>query len=240
MATVTTLTQLRAQAGRKRLINSEIDEIEGVVTRLLDNLAYTVAALVETGADLRRQIGKLRSDYVQLLVDIKFSTELLKCFTLASEAPVKLEALGYVRDRLFAEIPSGSFPTAIVHAAIMFCLSAESRIVSNIKFVSRDDVETMMARMKKAFDTAREKAADEHSNDGYEKLTYLAGALTNHLANTARPLPRMVKFTMSAPFPLLTVSHKLYYDASRWDELFAENKIIHPAFAPIQIRGLAR
>jgi hypothetical protein len=45
----------------------------------------------------------------------------------------------------------------------------------------------------------------------YQALTFLAGALTNHLATTAQPLPRMVQFHLKKNFPALKLSHRLYY-----------------------------
>jgi len=37
----------------------------------------------------------------------------------------------------------------------------------------------------------------------------------------------------------LTIAYKLYSDASRADEVRAENKIVHPAFCPLVGYGLS-
>jgi prophage DNA circulation protein len=55
--------------------------------------------------------------------------------------------------------------------------------------------------------------------------------VTQHLVETARPLPRMVKFRFyAASIPTLVASYKLYDSAARADELLHENKVVHPLF----------
>ena len=221
-------------------LNTEKEEIAVVVNRLCDNLSTTISSkLGREGVALRHQIGDVRANYDTMLRDGQFATELLACFTTAREANVKLESLIFVRQGLFAENPDGDISIAIVQAAIVFCLAAESRMISVIEFVSRDDVEIMMRRMKLAFDTARDLAADALDSSTYQQLTALAGALTNHLANKARPLPRMVTFNIPTSLPALAVSQRIYYDSSRWEEIIQENKTIHPAFVQREIRGLS-
>ena len=221
-------------------IASENEEITAVVNRLLDSLAATVSSQVGgTGADLRRQIGNVRSFYSDYLRDGTFYTQLLSCFTIAREASAKLSSFVKVRDKLFLETPVGETPKLIVQAAIGFCLGAESRLITAISFSSRDAVEEMIANMKLAFDTARDLSADALDSSSYQNLTFLAGALTNHLATTARPLPRMVTFDMKETMPALTLSNRIYYTAERWEEVVEENHVIHPAFCPRNIRGLS-
>jgi len=214
-------------------------EIAAVLTRLLDNLSLTVSSQTgRTGADLRRQIGRVRADYLTLLANGGFGVALLTCFRVAEQANVKLASLAYVREQLIAEEPVGDIAAVIVQSGISFCLATEARMVSALTFVSRDDVELMMSRMKLAFDAARDKVADMSDSSVYRQLTYLAGALTNHLATKSRPLPSMVTFKMQANLPSLVFSQRVYYEASRADELAQENRIIHPAFCLRDMRGL--
>lgn len=218
----------------------ERTEITDIVNRLLDNLSNTASSQVGTaGVEIRRMIGDLRSFYFDYLKDHTFAPKLLECFTVARKANAKLSSFVKVREGLFVEVPVGDVAKLIVQCATGFCLGAESRLISAIEFNSRDDVEAMMAIMKLAFDTARELAADAIDSSAYQNLTFLAGALTNHLANKSRPLPRMVNFKVATPLPALTFSNRVYYTASRWEELVNENHIIHPAFCPREIRGLA-
>lgn len=222
-------------------LKSEQTEILAVLTRLLDNLAKTITSQTgRTGADLRRQIGRVRDDYLELLDNGGFSVSLLTCFRLAEKANVNLWSLAYVRQQLIEEEPFGDIASAIVQAGISFCLATESRMVAALTFTSRDDVEVMMRKMKKAFDAARDKAADAIDSAAYQQLTYLSAALTNHLATASRHLPRMVRFKLAKNFPSLAVSYRLYYEADRAEELAAENRIVHPLFMLRDLRGLNR
>lgn len=222
-------------------IKYEMDEIEAIIERLLDNLSLSISSQTgHEGMAMRHQIGRVRAAFDSMLYEGEFGTELLDCFTKAYEAKVKLPALFHVHEQLFAEDPSGEIATMIVQSAVAFCLATESRLITEMTFTSRDDVEAMIRKMKTAFDTARELAADAQDSSTYQKLTYLAGALTQHLATTARPLPRMIKFAVAVPLPALSLANRLYYDPARWNELVDENKIIHPLFCGQEIVGLAR
>jgi len=219
---------------------SEINNVGPILFRLLDNLLRAGSfPLGEEIIRFRSQIGFVRANYDPLIRTKTFADELLECFTLAFDANVKLGSLDRVLQALFVETPDVGFQTALVQSAIVYCLSTESRIIAGIEFKSRDDVEAMMKKMKAVFDTARELAADQEDSACYQSLTFLAGALTQHLATTARPLARMVKFTLPTNMPSLVLSQRLYYEASRSEELVEENKIIHPAFCLREIRGLA-
>lgn len=113
-------------------------------------------------------------------------------------------------------------------------------MIAALSFVSRDDVDAMLRKVKKAFDTARDKAADEIDSATYQQLTYLGGALINHLATSSRHLPRMVWFNLARNFPALTASMRLYHAADRAEELVQENHIVHPLFCLRDLRGLNR
>jgi hypothetical protein len=221
-------------------LRSELEEIGGIVGRLLDALSQTVTS--QTGRDgvlVRQQISNLRAFYIDWLRDKTFANNLLVCFTDARVSNSKLSSFVVVRNVLFAETPVGDISTAIVQTATAYCLAAEARIIGDIEFKSRDDVDAMIQTMKAAFDTARDLAADSNDSSCYQTLTSLAGALTAYLANTSRPLPRMVTFKMATTLPALTLSQRIYYTANRWEEVVDENKTIHPAFMQRDIIGLA-
>ncbi len=220
-------------------INSERKEIVAVVGRLLDNLSGMISSQSGvTGYTLRREVGDMRAFTFQYLEAGTFGVHLLNCFTIAREGSTKLAAFVKVRENLFTENPTGEICNNIVQAAISFCLSAESRIISGMEFTRRDDVELMIKVMRIAFDQARELAADNIDSTAYQSLTFLAGALTSHLANTALKLPRLVEFEMPISFPILVVSQRVYQSGERWEELINENQIIHPAFSPRSLKGL--
>lgn len=221
-------------------ISTEKEEVVGVMDRLCNALSATISSNTgRLGVQLRNQIGDMRVNYDIWWLDGTFMTKLLACFTTARQAPVKLESLTVVRQALFAEHPVGGVSMTIVQGAITLCLSAEGRMITDIKFVSRDDVENMITKMGAAFDTARDLAADAIDSSNYQALTALAGSVISHLADVARPLPRMITFKMSKTMPALVVAQRFYYDPSRWEEIISENRTIHPAFVQREIRGLS-
>ena len=81
--------------------------------------------------------------------------------------------------------------------------------------------------------------ADRMDAMTFRAIIELHAAVSFFLIETARPLPRMMTFRFNLPLPSLTIAQKLYYDASRADELRQENKIIHPAFCQLRGRALS-
>ena len=96
-----------------------------------------------------------------------------------------------------------------------------------------------MKKMKDWFDVIRDIVADSMDGPTYEALVNLMAAITRYLGDVARPLPRMVQFTLSAPMPALAASQYIYADGTRGEELVAENKIVHPAFCRLNMRALS-
>jgi hypothetical protein len=92
--------------------------------------------------------------------------------------------------------------------------------------------------MKNWFDIAIELAAGQQDNPSYAALITLAGSITRYLADTARPLPRMLTYEL-IPMPGLALSQFIYSDGSRSEELAKENRVVHPAFCPAKIRALS-
>jgi prophage DNA circulation protein len=73
----------------------------------------------------------------------------------------------------------------------------------------------------------------------YRALVELHAAVVFFLTETARPLPRMLQWRFSKIMSTLVLAQRLYYDASRADELREENHIIHPAFGSLSGRALS-
>lgn len=217
---------------------AEETEITGIVNRLCNAMGALVSTTGSNGAALRRQIGDLRSRFMDSLAADTFSVELLACFTVAGEVSVTVSMLSSVREKLFLEKPVGTIATKIVQVAIIYCLTAESRLIAEMNFVSRDAVETVIKRMRAAFDVAKEMAADDMDSASYQTLLYLAGSLAQHLASSARPLPRMVKFKLARSYPALALGNLLYMDTNRSEEIIEENHVVHPLFCRRNLVGL--
>lgn len=223
------------------LVNSpERREIEGVVTRLLDLMSATVSS--KSGRDsaaLRNAIGDMRANFMLYLAQGTFADNLLECFTVIVNMGGELPRLAAVHQQLFLEEPVGQTTGTVVQLAISLCLAAESQVILSIEFTSRDEVDELLKRTREAFDTARELSADSSDPSFYKTLTSLAGSVTRYLADTARPLSRIVTFVLPDTMPALALSNRIYYDPARWEEIIEENKTVHPAFCQREIRGLA-
>lgn len=124
-------------------------------------------------------------------------------------------------------------------ACTRFALIGMARAFAATSFRSRDDVQIALGRANGAFAPAIEEAADEGDNVAYRDFVSLHAAVTRDLAQRGRPLPRMVDFRFPLRLPTLVLSQKLYGTGERADEIGAENKVIHPLFAPAQGRALS-
>lgn len=222
-----------------KTLNSEQQAIKVIVNNLLDNLMATIPPQADQGAIFRHLIGEIRANFSPMLRNGTFSQNLLDCFAIIRKSNAKLASLFVVHNDLFAETANTDMTNALVQTAIVFCLSTEARMITDIAFVNRDDVEEMIKVMKGIFDLAIEMSADLSDTSFYRALIALSGSLTAHLATVARPLPRIISFDLKVPLPALSLSNLIYYTPERWEEIVAENRIVHPAFCPREIRGLS-
>jgi prophage DNA circulation protein len=59
------------------------------------------------------------------------------------------------------------------------------------------------------------------------------------LSSVSRQLPRVVQFEFNDFFPSLALANRIYQDASRYEEIAAENETINPLFVQRLIKGLS-
>jgi prophage DNA circulation protein len=225
---------------KERLLppKEQIREIKGILSRMVIQLLDWTVDTGPRTANLRRLCGNLLARFDDYLVMNVVGQSLLATFRAATDANITLNAMDEVLNQLYAETPTYGGPSMVQQAAIVFALAQQSRIIQKTEFNSRDDVEAMMKRIRASYDRARDIAADEMESSAYQSLTALAAALSRYLADTARPLPRMVTYELR-PQPALRAANYIYGDGSRWEELVSENKIIHPAFCPNALRALS-
>jgi len=220
-------------------ISTEEKELTIIIGHICDYMAGMVSPTGEQAAVLRRQIGDMKSNGVQYLMDNVFGTNLWNCFVTARTLPITANTVAVVREKIYTETPTGPIAHLVVNSAILYCLTTESVLLTGQTFKCSDDVIAMMKRMKAAFDAAREVAADAMDSATYQNVTYLAGSLINHLNLTALQLPKIVQFSYQTNLPSLFLANLIYQDTTRSDELIDENKVVHPLFMPLQIQGLS-
>lgn len=222
------------------MTRSEIDEAVAIIGRLATALLTTVPGSAgRAGADLRRACGDLVANAESYMRAAALAAPLLACFSQATTAGADLAGFDRVRAVLLAEAPAGLPAIAVVQAALRFSLAQSARVAAALAFVSQQDVAAVMLRLNAAFDGAETAAADEKDAANYRALIALHAAIVRHLADTERPLPRMVAYSFPVRLPALTLAQVIYADASRSDELVGENKVVHPAFCPSMGQALS-
>jgi hypothetical protein len=220
-------------------IGTEFQEVDAIVKRTLKNLLAFSGMYGRPGAELRLACGDLAGRLAVYIADGSFANRLLRCFKLATSSGINLDWMDRVIQGLTEEKPATLSATSVVENSLIFALAQEARIIRATTYVSRDDVDTTMKRMKKWFDIIKDIVADTMSGPTYQDLINLCAAITRYLTDEARPLPRMLYYSMPATMPGLAMSNYIYGDGSRDLELEAENKIVHPAFYRLDVRALS-
>lgn len=210
------------------------DAIEAVpiVNTTLEALVAWVPTRGREGANLRSTVNNVRANSLQLLSADAIGPPLANCFSLARAAGASLKQIEHVRATAAAKLPTLAGAIMIRDALIQFCLETQARIVGNMEFVSRDDVEETRLMLNAGFNVIEEDIADRMDAMTFRAIIELHAAVSFYLVETARPLARMLNYQFNLPLPMLAIAQKLYHNAGRADELRAENKIVHPAFCP--------
>lgn len=184
------------------------------------------------GADLFKKVGALSATAEAAIQTGQLGAPLLGCFDAAFTAGATLNTIFQVRTLILAAKPVGAAGITVQQACLRMALVEESKILAVTPLVSRQDVDSYLARMNAAFDPAETFAADARDTIVYRALVALHAVVSQDLATRGRALPRIVPYSYPVRFPALTLANRLYADASRAGELIAENKIVHPLFMP--------
>jgi hypothetical protein len=212
------------------MTKADTGEAVPILTRTLQALLGTVPNQGRPGAELRRVVGDLLSHAETLLHDDQAAAPMRRAFDLARQAGTTLASFGDVRELTTAETPLTTGGKQTKDALIRFCLAQEARSIADTKFASRNQANQVRAEINDAFAVAEEVATDNMDATTYRVMVELHAAVMFHLTETARPLPRLVRFQFAGPLPTIKAAHRLYDDASRCDELREENRVVHPAF----------
>jgi len=217
----------------------DAQEAKPIVERAMKNLLLTVAEYGRTGADARSAIGQMLARLDVLLSDDTLGPPLANCFDLARGAGASIQGIAIVYNGVLAEAPNTLGGKLVKDALLMFCFANGGRIVADMTFRSREDVEYVKERINHTFATLENVVADAMDSLTYVALVRLHASTIHFLIETARPLPRMLAFRFAAPLPTLLAAHRLYDTAGRADELREENKVVHPAFMQHEGRALS-
>jgi prophage DNA circulation protein len=210
----------------------DAQEASGIVIRMMTQLAATVPASGVSGASARAAIGDVTANAYIWLRNDTLGPPLNNVFLLAVQNGCTYQQMEIVRASIVAEAPQTLGAVLVQNCGIELCLASEGEIIANTAFVSRQDVQMMKDSVQQPFQDSIEIAADDMDQETFADLSALYAALTNHLVVTARPLPQLLNYRFNQILPSLVIAQRLYADASRADEIRAENKIVHPLFCP--------
>lgn len=211
----------------------DAQEAAGIVERMMTQLAATVPPKGRIGSDARTAISDVRVTAFYLLRADALGPPLNGAFIAARMAGATQPQIAAVRATVMQEKPRTLGGVLVQNTGIEFCLVTEAEIIAQMLFASRQDVDALKKAIQKPFQDAIEIAADDMDQETYQALVGLYAAVTNHLVTTARPLPQMLRYQFAQTMTTLTIAYRLYADASRADQIRAENKIVHPAFCPL-------
>jgi len=217
----------------------DAQEAAKVCGRALQHMLELTATRGRTGSDMRTAIGDFLAQAEKLFIADAAGQPLADVFDAARDAGITLAQLDAVRAAVSNEAPKTVGATMVKNALINFTLSTEGTILAGTTFVSREDAEAMKLRMNDAFAPMEEIAADDMAQMTYQALVRLHAAITFFLIETARPLPRMLRYQFAQSLPTLIIAYRLYSDAGRADEVRNENKVVHPAFCKALGRALS-
>jgi prophage DNA circulation protein len=214
-------------------------EAAPICDRVLSRILELAPTKGRPGSDLRTAVGDFIANAEPLIANDEAGPPLDEIFDLARRVGMTYPQFESVRVAAVAETPKLLGAVLIQNALIKFTLATQARIVADMSFVSREEVDTIKATISAAFEQMQDIAADDMDQASYMALIQLHAAIAFHLNQTARPLPRMLDYAFADVLPSLVLAYRLYADAGRADELRAENGIVHPGFCLREGRALS-
>ena len=220
---------------------SQVEEATNLLIGFINALLKSVPNYNSPAANQFLQLAsRLRGNADTAIRGNTLGTQLGTVMLAADAAGSTYLGVDAARQYLMGYTGSVSALTQIVmRSALVMTLALESKVISRMTFVSKEDAYTMITAVKAAFDDAKSVGIDTIDAPVYQTLITMGGAIMNHLATTALQLPRYISYHSAFPMPTLYLANRIYQDASRFIEIEQENGIIHPAFAPMNLRVLS-
>jgi prophage DNA circulation protein len=214
------------------MTGDEADEVLAIVRRIGPVVLSTAVDLTGgTGSALRRAVGMLIVDK-NMVNPATFAFAFAVCLDLARLCKATLVTMDRVRKSVLTETPVSFSAEQMVLAIVRLTLATEARIIAYMPFRSRQEADAVAEAVNRIFTQTTEIAADDLDQGTYMALINLHGAITVHLAERGRVLPRVIPYSYQMVMPALRMAQRAYGEASRYQELIEENDVIHPAFMP--------
>jgi prophage DNA circulation protein len=221
------------------MTGDEADEVLGIVQRIGPVvLSTTITPPPAVGTALRRAVGMLVIDLNMVHLPT-FAYAMAVCLDLARLGNATLLTVDRVRKAALEEKPLKLPGIMTADAIVRLTLATEARIIGEMDFRSREQVEVIATAMNEAFTQTEEVAADNLDQGTYMALIELHGAVVSHLSDRGRQLPRVISYDYHMVMPALRMAQRAYAEATRYQELITENNVVHPAFMPAEGQMLA-
>lgn len=214
------------------MFRADAIEAAGIVVRTMQNLAKVIPDKGRPGSTARTQLGYVEANALSLCATDTIAPELDEAFDLVRQAGTTLPKFETVRIGLIDEVTYTVGGALTRDYSILMCLAQQSNVIAGMEFTSRQDVESLLSSLQQPFRDSEDTAADTMGQIVYQSIVALHASVVNHLVSTARPLPMLTTYQFNDILPTLIISQRLYANASRYDEIRKENKIVHPAFCP--------
>jgi len=220
---------------------NQVAEAGAVLAQLLDYLQSSIPpGTSDEQNDARRKIYDLRVNTEAAIRGNNLGTQLAEAVLATDLAGATYLGVENARQYLMSQVASRSLMTQIVfRSALLMVLGLEANIIARRTYKTRDDVQQMILHCRDMFEAAKAIGIDEVDALVYQALNTLGGALIHNLSVSQLQMPRFVSYSLAAPMPSLYIANRVYADASRADEIANENRVIHPAFCPLNIRVLS-
>ncbi len=220
---------------------TDLAEAVAVLTALLTAIGQVPNVSTSTAAaGLRQALGALAAGAAAAIAGFALGAPLASIFTQLRASGASFAGVDAVRAQALAAAPVSALAGVVADAVMLQALTCQCRIVADLSFVSRDQVDAVRTTLDAAFDAAVDKAADAFDQVTLQALVTLRAAAMRDLAARARPLPQLVSYAFPMRRPALWIAQRLYADGSRYLELVAENNAVHPLFMPAAGRALSR
>jgi hypothetical protein len=220
---------------------SQIEDAARMLNGLLNLLMASVPAVINDQTNsVRRLISIMQGDTQGAVRDPTLGTQLQAIYQGVAAAGSSYTGIEAARQYLMQQSAGESlYSQALFRSALLMTLSAESLIITNIKFTNQDDAKSMIMHVQDMFEEAKAVGIDDIDVMTYQALNALGGKLVSYLSSAVLQLPRLVKYDARFPMPSLYLAQRIYRNPTKSDEIEGENAVVNPAFCPRILRVLS-
>ena len=220
---------------------TQVEEASRVVEQLMNYVLMSIPPGITAETNNVRRLASTLRDHAEAAIrDNTLGTQLAQVVNAAIAADATYGGIERARQYLMAQNASASLMTQIVfRSALPMILGLEVTIIQRHRFTNQEQTQNMIAHVRQMFEDAKAIGVDEVDAGVYQAMNAMGGKIMNYLSRVELQLPRYILWSSKAPMPSLWLANRIYADATKSDEIEAENRIVNPAFVPRQIRVLS-